>query len=303
MRVFITGASGFIGSHTVRALLEGGHEVAALAFPDDPMGRLADLEGRYAVLRGDLAELPPVRAALADWRPEACIHLAWYAEPGKYLHSPENLPALANSLNLLQALIEMECRQVVMVGTCAEYDTDAGFLREEGPTRPETIYAATKLSLSLVGRQMAAAAGTRFAWGRVFYLYGPREDERRVVPALIRSLTRGQAFPATLGEQVRDYLHVADIAAGLRALVEQGADGIFNISSGVPVTMRQLMETAGEIVGRPELIRFGEVPYRDWEPPFICGDSRKLRALGWKPRYDLKEGLASVVEWWRRQDA
>jgi nucleoside-diphosphate-sugar epimerase len=186
-----------------------------------------------------------------------------------------------------------------MVGTCAEYDTDRGFLREDGPTKPSTLYAATKLSMNLIGQQMAALAGIDFAWARIFYLYGPDEDERRVVPALIRALLQGKHFPATKGEQVRDYLHVDDIAAGLRLLLERGANGNFNISSGEPVTMRRLMEIIGEATGRSELIEYGALPYRDWDPRFICGDSQRLRALGWSAKYGLKEGIAETVHWWR----
>lgn len=305
MKVFLTGASGFVGSHVARTLLTRGCEVAVLARPANPLWRLRGVADQLTLLRGELSDIAAWRQTLSDWRPEACIHLAWYAEPNKYLTSPENIPALTSSLTLLDELIKAGCRQVVMAGTCAEYDTDAGFLREGGPTRPTTIYAAAKLSLSLIGQQVALAAGVRFAWARLFYLYGPYEDERRAVPALIRALLRGDSFSATKGEQVRDYLHVEDVASALCALTERGVSGIVNIASGVPVTMRQVMETVGEITGRPGLIRFGELPYRDWEPRFICGDSRRLRSeTGWEPQYPtLRSGLSQTMEWWKAQVA
>ncbi|TAJ34652.1 MAG: NAD-dependent epimerase/dehydratase family protein, partial [Nitrospirae bacterium] len=161
MRVFLTGASGFVGSHVARTLLARGCEVAVLARPDNPLWRLRDVADQLTLLRGELSDVAAWRQALSDWRPEACIHLAWYVEPNKYLTSPENIPALTASLMLLDELIKAGCRQVVMAGTCAEYDTDAGFLREGGQTRPTTIYAAAKLSLSLIGQQVASAAGVR----------------------------------------------------------------------------------------------------------------------------------------------
>jgi len=293
MRIFVTGAGGFVGSLVTRQLLESGDEVAVLCSPN--AGRLHGVLDSVTVIPHRLAHRAEIRAALEAFRPDACIHLAWYAEPGKYLDSPENIPLLQQSLDLLETLISVGCGRVVMVGTCAEYDTDFGYLREDTPRKPATIYAACKLSLGLVGQQRAAAANIHFAWARLFYLYGPGEDSRRLIPSLVAALKQGKPFDATLGEQVRDYLHAHDVASALITLARQPASGVYNISSGIPITLRALMETVAEIVGGRHLIRFGALPYRPWEPMFICGDNRKLKAIGWTPRYGLQEGLKEMV--------
>lgn len=265
------------------------------------MWRLKDVRDQFAVVTGLLRDVDILRSALNEFKPDACIHLAWYAEPGKYLYSLENIPSLMDSLSLLRELVQVGCQQVVMAGTCAEYDTDVGYLREDSPTRPATLYAAAKLSCCLLGQQIAAAAKINFAWGRIFYPYGPQEDQRRVVPALIRALQKGEPFPATSGEQVRDYAHVEDVAAAFCCLAEKQVSGIFNIASGAPVTIRQLLETVGALLGRTDLLQFGALPYRDWEPPFICGDNRRLKGLGWTPRYSLVEGIRQTLDWWASQ--
>jgi len=304
MKVFLTGASGFIGSHVARFLVNKGCDVLALVLPNEMLWRLADLIGKIEVVKGNLNDVASYRPALAEWQPEVCIHLAWFVEPGNYLHSPENIYALNASLTLLQTLSELKCQQFVGAGTCAEYNTDRGYLLEDDPTDPVTLYAAAKLGCYLLGKQIAAAVGMRFAWGRIFYPYGPYEDERRVVPALIRILMKNQPFPATLGEQVRDYIYVEDVATALCVLAEKQANGVFNISSGAPVTIRQLLETIGNLMGCAELIQFGAQPYRVWEPPFICGDNQRLKGLGWKAAYTLHHGLSQTVHWWetRSQD-
>lgn len=140
-----------------------------------------------------------------------------------------------------------------------------------------------------------------FAWGRIFYPYGPQEDPRRMVPALIRALIADQSFPATQGEQVRDYIHVEDIAQAFITLLTAQATGIYNIGSGDPVPVRRVMETIEDVVGRHGLVQYGAVPYRDWEPRFICADTGKLRGLGWMPAYALRQGLEATTQWWREQ--
>ena len=299
MRVFLTGASGFIGSHVLRALLTAGHEVTALVVPGDSCWRLGDLLGRFSAVTGTLADLRSVRAGLENRRPEACLHLAWYMEPGKCMHAPENVHNLTATLEFVRELGRHGCSILVGSGTCAEYDSDLGYLREDGPTRPTTLYAASKAACYLVGQPLAAAADMRFAWARIFNCYGPYEDERRVVPALIRALLRGESFLATDGEQVRDYVHVEDVASALVMLAEHAGNGIFNIASGVPVTIRQLMETVGELLECSHLIQFGALPYREWDPRFMCGDNQRLRGLGWVPRYGLRHGLQQTIDWWR----
>lgn len=301
MRVFVTGASGFIGSHVTRALLGNGHSLVVLAIPGDPLMRLQDVRSSFEVIAGMLSDVSILQQALAEFQPEACIHLAWYAEPGKYLHAAENIQSLTASLSLLNILIKTGCSQVVMAGTCAEYDAEFGYLSEHTPTRPATLYAAAKLSCCLLSQQIATQARINLAWGRIFYPYGPQEDKRRLIPSAIDTLKQGAAFPASQGEQVRDYIHVEDVAEAFCVLIEKQANGVFNISSGSPVSIHQLLTTIGNLMGRVDLIQFGVQPYRDWEPPFICGNNSRLRKLGWKSSYSLPDGLSETIDWASKQ--
>ena len=296
MRIFVTGASGFIGAHVTKALLGKGHSVALLSIPDDPLTRLQDMPGSFEVITGTLNDVSMLQQALSEFQPETCIHLAWYAEPGKYLQAAENIQSLTASLSLLNILIKTGCRQVVMAGTCAEYDTNFGYLNENTPTRPASLYAAAKLSCCLLCQQIATQAKISFAWGRIFYPYGHHEDKRRLIPSAIEALKQGVAFNASQGEQIRDYIHVEDVAEAFCVLTEKQANGVFNISSGVPVSIHQLIETIGNLMRRVDLIHFGALPYRDWEPPFICGNNSLLKTLGWQPSYSLIKGLSETIQ-------
>lgn len=295
MKVFLTGASGFIGSHVARALLENGHHVAALVMPDDPMPRLQNLLTSLEIVQGSLAETTVLKEFIDSYCPEACIHLAWYAEPGKYLDAAQNLQSLSESLSLFNILIGAQCRQIAAAGTCFEYDTNFGYLHEDTPTSPASLYAATKLSCWLIGHQLADRNGISFAWGRIFYPYGPREDERRLVPAAIKALKQGLPFPASTGDQIRDYIHVADVASAFCILIDKMADGIFNISTGTPISVGTVLKTIGRVMNRPGLIQLDALPARAWEPPFICGDNTRLKSLGWKPAFSLTDGLTDAI--------
>jgi nucleoside-diphosphate-sugar epimerase len=295
LRVVVTGASGFIGAQVTKILLDRNHQVTLLIMPGDPMIRLQHVQNRFETITARLEDTKLLEKSISRFKPEACIHLAWYAEPGKYLDSAQNIQSLASSLSLLQTLIKGGCRQIVAAGTCFEYDTNFGYLHEDTPARPASLYAAAKLACCLIGRQLAVQAKISFAWGRIFYPYGPQEDQRRLVPAAIKALKQGNPFPASRGDQVRDYIHVADVAAAFCTLMEKRADGVFNISTGFPVSIRQLLETIGKLLNRGDLIQLGALPYRNWEPPFICGDNTRLRNLGWKPFYSLPDGLSDTI--------
>ncbi len=216
MRILLTGATGFIGAHVARALLARGVEVHGMTLPGAPRDRLAEVASQMELREGDLSDAAWVRDTVRSIAPEAAIHLAWYAEPRSYLRAvPENLASLRGGINLLEALAEGgTCRRVVLAGTCLEN------LDTPGPT----VYAAAKaaqhrLALGFTDRSMTAACA------HIHYLYGPWEDERRVVPTVTRSLLHRERIDLTDGMQSRDYLHVADVADALCRVAESDLSG------------------------------------------------------------------------------
>lgn len=297
---FVTGAAGWIGARLVRRLVADGHRVYALVRPGRDPWRLRGVLPKATLVESDLGDHARVRQLLVDLRPELSFHCAWYAVPGDYLHSTENLQALADSLNFARSARDAGCRHFVGVGTCVEYDTSLGTLSETSPTRPQSLYAAAKLALHLVLDQMRAD-GMGVTWARLFYPYGPMEDARRLVPSVVRALLAEEPAAVSPGQQVRDFLHVDDVATALAALGQRHLDGIFNIGSGVPITVADLATTLGRLCGRESLVRIGARPYAPGEPMYICAEVARLRSTGWRPAYNLEAGLADSVRWWRDQ--
>jgi nucleoside-diphosphate-sugar epimerase len=297
VRVFITGAAGFIGAHVVNAALRAGGQVYALVRDTSDLWRLTDALSQIHVVRGDLASI--TAEALRVIQPEICIHAAWYAVPGKYLSAAENVDVLRDSLHLAQIMAQIGCRRFVGIGTCFEYDTTYGYLGERSALLPRTMYAASKTALFQV---LAHMEGLNVAWARLFYQYGPYEDRQRLVPAVITRLLDSEIVETTTGEQIRDYLHVQDVADAVWDVAVSDRVGPVNIGSGNPIRVRQIVETIAQIMGRPDLLRVGALPQRAGDPPFICADNTCLRTeTGWTPRYTLEDGLQHTIDWWRRR--
>lgn len=297
-RVVVTGASGFIGRHVAALLAERGVEVHALSRHG---GGEAGVRRHRVDLLGDG---PAVRELLADIRPSHLIHLGWYAVPGKYVTALDNYRWVGATLDLTRAFADAGGRRLVAAGTCAEYDHGAGVCREQSTAlAPASPYSVSKDATRRLLESFAGQTDLSTAWGRVFFLYGPGEDERRLVPSVIKSLLAGQAPECTEGRQVRDFLHVRDVAAAFVALALSEATGAVNICSGEPVTVRELTaEIAKHFPGSPEPV-FGALPARA-EPPMIVGDASRLRTeTGWTPQFDRAAGIDDAVAWWRRQPA
>ncbi len=299
MQVLLTGATGFIGARIACACLEAGWEVYALVRPESDRWRLRAQADRVTWLLADLRDHAAVSRALTSIAPQVCIHAAWYAVPGRYLQALENLDHLRATLDLAAQLAARGCPHFIGLGTCVEYDTDLGYLSETSATRPRSLYAACKLSAQTTLAQLAEVTGMQVAWLRLFYQHGPGEPEQRLVPQLIRSLLGDRPVPLTPGEQVRDFLHVDDVAAAVRAIAAQRETGLFNIGSGQPLSVGNLALTIGEMLDKRDLLQLGAQPYREGEAMFLCANNQRLRSLGWRPQYSLATGLAATIAWWQ----
>lgn len=301
MKVLITGASGFVGSYVARLLVVEGCEVHALLRESSNRWRIQDILPSLHLWQSDLVAFETLNAYLQKIKPELCIHLAWYAVPGKYLNSKENLNSLQASLNLLSQLAEVGCKRFVGVGTCFEYDLSLGYLSESSLTKPITLYAATKVALSTILQQFAQIAEMEIAWVRLFYQYGPMEDERRLIPAIISSLLRDEVVKTTKGEQIRDFLHIEDVASAIWAVANSNLSGVVNVGSAQPVTVGKIALELGNILGKPDLIHLGALPYRSNDPMFICANNHLLKEkTNWQVKYDLRCGLRNTINWYEK---
>jgi len=297
-RVLVTGATGFIGRHTLEPLIGLGLEVHALSSREAP----ADPASGVRWHRGDLLAPEGAAPVIEAVRPDVLLHLAWYVEHGSFWDSPENLRWVEASSRLLRAFADGGGTRAVLAGTCAEYDWSiAGRCVENStPTNPHTLYGAAKHALHVLAAAYARQAGVGLAWGRLFFLLGPGEHPNRLVPSVARDLLAGRRAAVGSGSNVRDFLAVADAGDAFAALVDSEITGPVNIGSGDPVVTRDLILAVGEAAGRPDLIDFGARPEREDEPCELVASVRRLREeLAWSPRMDFRAAVRAAVDAWR----
>lgn len=300
-RVLCTGGTGFVGKPVLERLAGRFGEVHAST--SRPLRDRDDGPVRWH--RANLLDDGDVDRLIDDVRPTHLLHLAWFAEPGAFWRAPENLDWLASGARLIRRFADAGGERAVFAGTCAEYDWRFGWCSEgTTPCAPRTLYGASKNALRSVVEAHRATARYSAAWARLFFMYGPAEPEAKVVAATIRALLQSREARCSPGSQMRDFLHVHDVADALVAILDSPIEGAINIASGKPVSVAEVVGEAARQIGRPDLLRLGALPTSADEPPLIAADIRRLvHEVGFVPRHSLQSGLEQAIAWWRQRGA
>jgi nucleoside-diphosphate-sugar epimerase len=294
-RTIITGAGGFIGRHLLKKIGEMPGEYHAL----DLMPAPEELPRSVVWHQVDILRRDALEGLVSEIRAQRLLHLAWITTQGEYWNSVENLRWVEASLNLVRSFVDAGGTRVVGVGSCAEYDWRYGFLSEEvTPLNPATVYGSCKNSFHTMLRQYAESKRFSYAWGRLFFLYGPGEHPSRLVAYTIAAIASGKVAQLGSGERIRDFLRVEDAASAFVALLCSDFSGAVNVASGDPVSIRKIVESIARKLGRLDLVRLGALPTAENDPPLLVGDVRKLKTL-WMPEYNIETGLESLIEDYR----
>jgi nucleoside-diphosphate-sugar epimerase len=277
MRILVTGATGFVGRHTVQALLARGHAVTAV-YRNEARARTMPWHGRAAGLCADLHALTD--AELAGFAAhERILHLAWEGLPN-FKDPAQVSEVLPRHVRLLTRLLDQGARHLLVTGTCLEYGLMEGALVEKLPCAPVTAYGQAKDALFRALLPLCRERGAALCWARLFYMHGPGQAEKSLLSQLDRAITAGAAsFDMSGGEQLRDYLPVERVAGLLARLGLCGQDfGALNVASGEPVSVRALAEAHLRQRGARLALNLGRYPYPDYEPMRFWADTTQLAA-------------------------
>ena len=314
MRVLVTGGAGYVGGVTAKLLLDSGHQVVVL--DDLSTGHIESIDPRAFFVQGDILDEVAVNRALLGC--EAIMHFAAKSVVSESVENP-NLYHRVNyegSRTLFELSNQNGIKKVVLSSTCAVYGSpDEMPIEEDAPTLPANPYGESKLAMSLLMSDFVNSSGFAAISLRYCNVVGAvrtsngwlsekHEIETHLVPNVLHSTEEnpveifGIDFPTTDGTGVRDYVHVADIArAHLLALdkFEAAKHQVVNLGSGVGVSVREVISTTEEILGRR--VPFKISPRRAGDPAMLIASNKIARELlNWQPELSLSQMISDAAE-------
>ena len=205
---------------------------------------------------------------------------------------------------LTNLAIEIKAKALIHIGSSDEYGGNLSPLNEKIRESPQSPYALGKVSSTHYLQQCHRQRIINTVILRPFLVYGEGQDKKRLLPYLIDNCLNDREFKVSLGEQIRDYLYIKDFNSALiKALNNKNAYGeIINVASGIPISIREVIETVKEIIGKGKPI-FGGLDYRKGESMELYANIDKAkRILDWEPKYEFKDTLEKVIDWYKKNN-
>jgi len=320
MKILVTGGAGYVGSHCVRALCDGGHEVVVL--DNLSAGHRRAVDERAAFVQGDLSDRALVDKTLGGAGFEAVLHFAAFLDVNESVSDPLKYYRnnVAGTIGLLEAMQRAEVHRLVFSSTCATYGVPPSVpISEDMPQAPINPYGHTKLAMEWAMRDCAQAWNLGACALRYFNAAGASADGRigedhhpevHLIPIVLQVAQGrrekvhifGVDYPTRDGSAVRDYIHVEDLGAVHRLAVESQEPGkfrFFNVGTGVGTSVKQVIEAARKVTGHP--IPATPAGRRAGDPPELYADPTKINSeLGWEPQYtDITRIVETAWNWHR----
>ncbi|MBK9140911.1 MAG: SDR family NAD(P)-dependent oxidoreductase [Candidatus Melainabacteria bacterium] len=307
-RVLITGASGFVGANLTRRLLRDGHRVTVLLREQSDTWRIDDVLADLDVRSLDLLDLAAVRAVTGEIKADWIFHLAAY---GNYSWQEDWRQIvdtnLTSTINLLEAASETGFDAFINTGSSSEYGICDHAPLESERVEPNSYYAVTKAAATAACRHVAAVRDLYIPTLRLYSVYGPYEDPRRLMPTIIRKGLEKDLPPLVDPDIARDFIYTDDVVEAYLAACKPASTErapIYNVGSGVQTTIKEIVDLAREIFCIEKTPVWGSMDNRKWDASVWVASIGKIeKELGWKPDTSLRDGLSRFTAWLESQEA
>jgi len=302
MRVLITGAGGFIGANLTRRMISLGHNVHILLHPQSNPWRLNEILKQVNIHSVDLKDQNKVSEAISISKPDWIFHLAvhgaysWQNQDGDILCTN-----VLGTMNLLQSSIKQGFDAFINTGSSSEYGFKDHAPKENEWLEPNSTYSASKIAATLFCEHQAKATNTRIATMRLYSVYGPWEEPKRLVPSLLVHGIQGLYPPLTNPDTARDYIYIDDVVdAYINAAekIKPGIGEIFNVGSGIQTSIAELVTITNQIFPNRGLPQWGSMQNRIWDTnTWVSNPDKLISNLGWLPKTNLQKGLSLFTMW------
>ena len=305
--VIITGATGMIGSHVAKILIDNGINVTAIIRPmSEKIGNLKDAhdlseqddKGNLQLVECNLDELRSLRDKLG-WTHDTFFHFGWgytYG-PGKYdvAKQESNIKATVDAVHLAY---ESGCKTFVGCGSYDEFGIISGKLSDELPKDPISGYGIAKLAANRLSALECRNLGIRHCWGRVLSCYGPGDNDQTMVMSAVKTMLRGDKMQFTPAEQTWDYIYVEDCAKAFIDIAEKGVDQkSYTIGSGEHRLLREYIYAIRDMIDPNLEVGIGERDYGPNQVMYLSADINELVAdTGFVPETSFEDGIRKTIE-------
>jgi|Napbiome12C3dose_1001474.scaffolds.fasta_scaffold00008_84 dTDP-6-deoxy-L-talose 4-dehydrogenase (NAD+) len=293
MKIFVTGGTGFIGKAVVNQLLKENHSLLLLS------RNIKDTKkSNIEIVRGDLSNISNWQKKLEKFKPDAAIHLAWEGLPDH--NATLSRLNLEYSLNLTELLSENGCKRLIITGSCWEYGPQTGKLSEDTPPKPFDAFTAAKLSLLWLGQEIAKEKNMEFIWTRPFYVYGPGQHSKSLIPYLISCAQAGKKPEIRNPDAQNDFIFVEDVADALSQISTSTLkNNIYNIGSGKLTSISFIIKCIFDQFGIESDYEKASAQHKDELKQFFADSSRIRKEIGWSPSTDIKEGIIKTINYYK----
>lgn len=304
--LLLTGGAGFIGANLTRELIKLHYDVNLILKKSSDLWRIKDVLGKVKIYYVDLLDKNKLTKTINKINPGFIIHMATYSNYRNQADVREMIEININgTLNLLLASKKVNFELLINTGSSSEYGTKENPMKESDLLEPISFYAATKASATLLCKAFALEYKKPIVTLRPFSVYGPLEEEKRLIPTVIKAVIENRPIKLTYGAQRRDFIYVEDVLDIYIKTISQGpklAGQILNMGTGIEFTNDEVVETLFRIAGKRVKIKKGAYPKRFWDTSHWVADVHKTKkSLNWTPKFTLEQGLKKTYEWHKNQ--
>ena len=276
MRAFVTGASGFIGSYIVKALVDDGHDVLCLKRPTSNLEGLDEYLDKVKWINNT----DDWKTAFRNFKPFIIYNLAWngVAAADRVIWEKQ-VSNVAMQQELLDLAIETGCKKIVGTGSQSEYGDFENKIDENYPLNPKTAYAAVKVGSLIIMKSFCEINNIDWYWFRLFPVFGPHEADNWLIPSLIKNIMTQDYMDLTPGDQKLAYLYVGECAKAIEmAIYAEGKSGVYNVCSDNPMALKTLVTKIRDMINPNFKLNFGALQYRYGQSMYMEGDTTALRS-------------------------